>query len=148
MPRHSKEERVVEQHVDKKRKDVLDKFFGLTSKALKHIEWSLESTVICTACSVGMEGKHVAGKAKNAEGNCKFCEARGHVPDKQQRNWAVGEIADRIAPKPRPTEMTIETVSGVEDFEKELKGKSLSDLKRFVGVDGLEIISPDKAVGE
>lgn len=140
MPRHAKDQPTVQ--IDKKRRDALDKFFGLSVKAMKHIEWSLDSTMICTACTVGNERQIIPGKARTAEGKCAFCNSTGYVPDKQQRNWASGEIADRIAPKPKPMEMTIENNVSINELEKEMKSKTVEELKALAIGGGLTVFSP------
>lgn len=146
MGRHSKEEVKTQGAIEKKRKDALEKFFGLSSKAMKHIEWSLEATIVCNSCTVNATGGHLPGKAKDDEGKCAFCHAKGHVPDKNQRNWATGEIADRIAPKPKPMEMTIDSGATLDELEKDFKGKSDAELRQFVS-GGLTVIeAASKAV--
>ena len=134
MGRHTVEEKQTGDKIDRKRRDALEKFFGLSVKAMKHIEWSLESKVICTSCSVDHNGIHKAGKAKNATGNCAFCDATGYVPDKEQRNWATGQVADRIAPKPKSVEMQIEQTTTNVELEKEMVGKSDEELKNVIGI--------------
>lgn len=135
MGRHSVEDKQNVEKIDKKRRDALEKFFGLSVKAMKHIEWSLESKVICTSCSVDANGNHKAGKAKNASGNCAFCDATGYVPDKEQRNWATGQVADRIAPKPKSVEMSVEQTTTVEELEKDMVGKTDDELKNVIGME-------------
>lgn len=135
MARHKAEEKAVDSTaVERKRKDALEKFFGLSAKAMKHIEWSLESKVICAMCSVDQKtGEHVPGKAKDDEGKCAFCHATGYVPDKEQRNWATGQVADRIAPKPKSVEMQIEQNSTNAELEKDMVGKTDEELKSLAG---------------
>src|SRR4026209_888169 len=115
MGRKKLEDKQTEGTIDKKRKDAIEKFFGLTEKVLKHIEWSIGATRVCNNCSTkelaSGEEKHVPGKAKDAKGKCAFCHGLNVVPDVQQRNWATGEIADRIAPKPKAVEMSVEQKS-------------------------------------
>lgn len=130
MGRKSLPDKQVESGIDKKRKDAIEKFFGLTEKVLKHIEWSIVATKVCTNCSVTGEGVHVPGKAKDVDGKCAFCHGLNVVPDVQQRNWATGEIADRIAPKPKAVEMTMEQKSSVEELEEEMKKLPPEELKR------------------
>lgn len=134
MARHAKEEASKDSTVvERKRKDALEKFFGLSAKAMKHIEWSLESKVICAMCaSDPVTGEHKPGKAKDETGKCAFCHGTGYVPDKEQRNWATGQVADRIAPKPKSVEMNIEQTSTLVEIEKDMQGKSDDELKRII----------------
>lgn len=135
MGRHSAEDKQNVDKIDKKRRDALEKFFGLSLKAMKHIEWSLESKVVCSSCAVDANGAHRPGKAKNDKGNCAFCDATGYVPDKEQRNWATGQVADRIAPKPKSVEMAIEQTTTVEELEKDMVSKTDEELQKVIGMD-------------
>lgn len=133
MGRKSLPDKKTESQIDKKRKDAIEKFFGLTEKVLKHIEWSIVAEKVCTNCSVN-NGVHVPGKAVDAEGKCGFCHGTNVIPDVQQRNWATGEIADRIAPKPKAVEMTVDQKSNVEELEEEMKRLPPDELKRQIEV--------------
>ncbi len=137
MGRKKLEDKVTESSIEKQRKVAIEKFFGLTEKVLKHIQWSIESTRVCNSCSVkevnGVE-IHIAGKAKDAEGKCVFCHGLNVVPDVQQRNWATGEIADRIAPKPKSVEMSVEQKSNVEELEDEMKRLPTEQLEQQVKI--------------
>jgi hypothetical protein len=105
--------------IDKRRNAALEKFFGLTDKVLKHISWSIEASKPCTACTF-INGSYTPGKAKTADGMCAMCLNTGLVPDVSQRNWASGEIADRIAPKPKAVEMTVDKAEERKELEKEV----------------------------
>lgn len=127
MARHSSVDKKIETSIDRKRNDVLKRFFGLTNKVFKHIEWSLESEKICTACQKDPgTGKHKPIKAEDKDGKCAFCHGTYKIPDVSQRNWAAGELTDRISPKPKAVEMSIEK-KDTKELEKELS--VLSDSK-------------------
>ncbi len=145
MAKHAAEEKATETGaVERKRRDALEKFFGLSVKAMKHIEWSLESKVICAMCSVDAKtGLHAPGKAKDDEGKCAFCHATGYVPDKEQRNWATGQVADRIAPKPKSVEMQIEQTSSNAELEKDMAGKDEDELKKIALGGSLVLLSKE-----
>lgn len=128
--------------IDDKRKEAIEKFFGLTEKVLKHIEWSITCTKVCTNCSVipikdSKEMQHVPGKAVDAEGKCAFCHGSNLVPDVQQRNWATGEIADRIAPKPKAVEMTVDKTEERKELEQEVKKLKDAELDKQLEVLGV-----------
>jgi hypothetical protein len=136
------EPKAEEGSVERKRKDALEKFFGLSEKALKHIAWSLEAKVICAMCSVDAKtGAHVPGKAKDDDGKCAFCHATGYVPDKEQRNWATGQVADRIAPKPKSVEMAIEQSTPLGELEKEVANQTDDELKKLAAGGGVIFLS-------
>lgn len=148
MGRKSFDTKVTENHIDKKRKDAIEKFFGLTEKVLKHIEWSITATKVCVNCSVNpTTGEIIPGKAKDAEGKCAFCHGSSLVPDTVQRNWATGEIADRIAPKPKAVEMTVDQTSHVAELEDEMKRLSPDELKRQVEVLDMQTVKQIVANG-
>jgi hypothetical protein len=134
MARHSLEDKKTISTIDTKRKNAIEKFFGLTEKVLRHIEWSIEATKVCVACSstVDKEGHitHVPGKALDKDGKCAMCHGTNLVPDVQQRNWATVEIADRIAPKPKAVEMTVDKADERKDLEEEIKKLKDHDLDR------------------
>lgn len=139
MGRHSKDEKNTEEKIDKRRKDALDKFFGLTDKAIAHITWSMKATVVCTACSLTVDGKYTPGKAKTEDGKCGMCANTGVVPDKSQRNWATGEIAERVAPKPKAVEMTVDKASDRKELEQELSSSSDADLDKQLEALGVKV---------
>jgi len=131
--------------VDKRRKDAFEKFFGLTEKALEHIKWSLGATQVCQAC-VFVDGQGFkAGKAKTADGLCAMCGNTGVVPDKTQRNWATQEVAERIAPKPKAVEMTVDKAEERKELETQVSKleDTVLDLQlKALGVN-LEEIAPE-----
>ena len=134
MGRKSFDTKKVESHIDTKRKNAIEKFFGLTDKVLKHIEWSITATKVCVNCTQMNDGTMRPGKAVDSDGKCGFCHGSNVVPDTVQRNWATGEIADRIAPKPKAVEMTVDQKSNVEELEEEMKKLPPDELKRQVGM--------------
>ena len=148
MGRKSLPDKKTESDIDKKRKNAIEKFFGLTEKVLKHIEWSIVATKVCTNCSVDLKtNAHLPGKAVDAEGKCAFCHGLNVVPDVQQRNWATGEIADRIAPKPKSVEMTVDQKSNVEELEEEMKKLPPEELQRQVSIFDFKDVIPMAANG-
>lgn len=131
MARHTLEKKKAETPVDTLRKNALAKFFGLTDKVMKHVEWSIEATKPCSACTY-IEGQgYKAGKAKTEDGRCALCLNTGLVPDVQQRNWATGEIAPRIAPAPKAVEMSVDTTNDRAELEAEISqlGQEVLDLQ-------------------
>lgn len=143
MGRKSLVDRKVESGIDGKRKSAIEKFFGLTDKVLKHIEWSLDATRPCTAC-VFVENVFKPGKAKSEDGKCAMCFNTGVVPDTNQRNWATGEIADRVAPKPKAVELSADKSDERNEIERELQGLDNASLDAQLTAMGVITIAEDE----
>ena len=107
-----------ETETDRKRKGALERFFGLTDKALKHIEQSIEANKACYLCR-GMAKPDVI---------CPVCLATGVVPDIDQRNWATEQIVDRIAPKPKSIELGPDKTVERQELEEQISQLTESDL--------------------
>src|SRR3990167_4812014 len=111
-----------ETEIDRKRKGALERFFGLTDKALKHIEQSIEANKACYLCR-GMAKPDVI---------CPVCLATGVVPDIDQRNWATEQVVDRIAPKPKAVEIGGDKAVERDEMEQKLSQMADEELNRLV----------------
>src|SRR3990167_9886194 len=107
-----------ESEIDRKRKGALERFFGLTDKALKHIEESIEARKPCYLCR---------GVVKDGV-ICPVCTNSGLVPDIDQRNWATEQVVDRIAPKPKSIELGPDKTGEREELEEQISQLTESDL--------------------
>lgn len=125
------------KEVDKRRVAAFERFFGLTEKALKHIESGLDAVKTCVSCTV-REGVFYPGKFRTEDGKCGFCLNLGVVPDLDQRNWASLEITERVAPKPKSVEMAVETTNKIE-LEKEAASLSDVDLDKQLAALGISV---------
>ncbi len=125
----SKNKGRLSKEVLRQREETLKEFFDLKPKALDHIKKSLEAEKECLQCAFA-KGTSLPGKAKDAQGQCKFCHGLGAVPDNHQRNWATGEVADRIAPKPKAIEVEIDDTSDAGDLEKANRDLSTEEIDR------------------
>jgi hypothetical protein len=122
--------------VDKARNNELDKFFELSEKARKHIQWSLQSVKLCVTCTIIYDENTKEavgikpGKAKDEEGKCKFCHNTGYVPDENQRNWAAKEILSRTSPVPKAVELETSEKQEGEEFEKDFNKLSKEEIDK------------------
>lgn len=143
MGRKSLVDKKTEINIDVRRKSALEKFFGLTDKVLKHIQWSIESTKPCTACSL-IKDEFIPGKAKTEDGKCAFCFNTGLVPDKDQRNWATSEVVDRISPKPKAVEVSGDKSEDRDEIEKEVQALDNTKLDEALRAMGVTFVAEDK----
>ena len=131
VAKHSTEEKKPGAVVDKRRKDVLEKFFGLTDKMMEHLAWSITATKPCTTCNT--EGKVVVYKNGEvvSEDTCRFCDGTKKIKDVDQRNWATEQIGDRAAPKVKAVETT-DKVEERKEFEKDFSPLTTAQLKEKI----------------
>ncbi len=120
MAKHSGDKKRVATKIDDLRRRAVEDLFGLKEKVQKHIEWSLNSTKLCSFCSLSPEGQLVPGRIKNDAGVCRYCEGSGVVPDAVQRNWAVQQINPIITPSPKTVEFEDRTNEDMNELEREL----------------------------
>lgn len=123
--------------IDALREKALAKFTGLSEKLYNHVVASFNATKPCMACSIGPDGKHQAGKYKDADGLCAMCHGSYAVPDMQQRNWAA-EMAQPIAvPAPKSVEVKVEQKSNLPELAamiRQLDDKSIKDKLAMLGI--------------
>jgi hypothetical protein len=120
MGRHSSEDKKSgkkDPKIEKAREKALEQFFGLSKKAIAHIEWSVQATMPCSYCTADNKGSFKRDEA----GECLKCHGTKLVPDIQQRNWATEEITSRVAPKPKSVEMSVEQQGNTEELKKQLE---------------------------
>lgn len=138
----------VTPKVERRRNQVVDKLFELDNDFIKHIRWSLTATRPCPHCDI-QQVKDTNGnivhktlvprKAKNTEGNCKFCNSQGYIPDEQQRNWAANQLGLRIAPAPKTVETSKEEIKDLDEFEQSLENKSKEQLEKIANELGVNL---------
>lgn len=112
-------------NIEKARGEVLKRFFGITEKLMKHLEESAEAVKVCDYCNASGD----AAK-KDEAGKCIKCHGTFKVPDVNQRNWAAEEGFSRIAPKPKPLEMTVDQTSSLPELEKQASKLSDADITK------------------
>ena len=134
MARPTKADNALKSKIDQLREKTVEKFFGLSDKMLKHIEWSMAAQVPCTSCSVSEDGVHRPGKAKDEGGKCAQCHGTYLVPDKVQRNWATEQAQPIVAPAPKTVEMSVEQTSSVPELESEVKKLSDEEITKRLEV--------------
>lgn len=122
-----------ESEIDRKRKGALERFFGLTDKALKHIEESIEARKPCYLCR---------GVVKDGV-ICPVCTNSGLVPDIDQRNWATEQVVDRIAPKPKSIELGPDKTGEREEIEKQIEGLSDAALDEQLKALGIVVLADE-----
>lgn len=132
--------------IDALRERALAKFTGLSEKLYNHVVASFLATKPCMACSIGPDGKHVAGKYKDADGLCAMCHGSYAVPDMQQRNWAA-EMAQPIAvPAPKSVEVKVEQKSNLPEllsFVKQMNDSTLTEKLALLGVEAIDVETTD-----
>ena len=122
------------ENLENKRREVINKFLGLTDKMIAHIEWSIIAIKPCVACD--LDGK---AKAKDVTGACAMCHGTKLVPDVVQRNWATIEIAERISPKPKSVEMTIDKSDDIKALESEVAKLKSEDIDTQLAALGVKV---------
>lgn len=100
---------------DVKKEENLKKWEKLYPKSLEHVEESLKASIPCFYCD--KDGNSVK---RDKDNKCLVCHGAGEVPDTKRRDWAAEEVNSRVAPKPKPMEITIDEKSDFEEFEKEV----------------------------
>lgn len=132
MGRHSLGEKKAVSEIDTLRQKTIEKFFDLSAAVFDHIKLSLKAELVCSACRQDENGIHMPGKARDVEGKCAFCHGAYLVPDMDQRNWAVNEISERVAPKPKAMELAVDQNQVQDEMEKKVAGLSKEDLETLV----------------
>lgn len=136
MGRFGKDDKKTKSEIEKQRERTLNKFFGLSDDAFRHIEWSLKAVVPCHSCSKGDNGEHRPGRFQDLNGKCGFCHGEYVVPNVPQRNWATEEINDRAAPKPKAVEMSVDNETSSEEMKEEVEKLSDEELIKISNVLG------------
>ena len=121
MGRPKKIDTEIKGDIASLREGVTRKFFGLSDRVYNHILSSAVATKPCMACSIGPDGKHQPGKAKDEDGRCAMCHGSYLIADTQQRNWAV-EQALPLVTNNKQVEVKVENKSILPELEAIIKG--------------------------
>lgn len=130
MPKADNSSKKLESDIDKKRIKILERFFRMEEKVLKHIEESMEAVIPCIC--------------KGLNDKCPSCLGTGKKPDLDQRNWAAEQAGDRIAPKPKAIEIGPDKTAERNELEKQVKELPDSDLDSQLKALGVVINEEDK----
>lgn len=132
MAKHTNEPKKGVSKQEKLRQDNLARLEPLSPKWIAHISQALEAVRPCDYCdSLGNSVKH------DEAGLCLKCHGSKTIPDNTQRNWAAEEVGSRIAPKPKPTELVVDTKSDFEELADKVKDLTDADVNALAAKLGI-----------
>jgi hypothetical protein len=113
MAKRTKTQKKTDGIVKEEREKIMEILFGFSSKWISEIQDAFMSSVPCGYCD---KDGHASKQDEN--GKCLKCHGLKVVSNERRREWAADQIGERIAPRPKPVEMTIEEDSSMEELQK------------------------------